>query len=242
MTVHDLISASMRKIGALQVGEVPTAQEAEDFLREANRMLDGFNMDSMIVHRIRRDEFDVTAGTGAYEIGTGATWNIPRPTRIESLSYFDNSAGQKSEWNLGPSVTEQEYRDWELREFRSSPWGCWYWEPTYPNGMVRLFPIPSVSSPAVKAVVYSWDKLTRFPDLVTEIALPEGYEDLILYNLAVRIAPDLGVSLAPSVTQLAMEAKARVQRLNHRPFLLKCDPAITGQRGWYDIAAGRVIR
>jgi len=55
-----------------------------------------------------------------------------------------------------------------------------------------------------------------------------GYEKMILYRLAVELAPSYGVEAQPTIKQLAQEAEDIVKRYNSKPNILKLN------RHWYD--------
>ena len=54
-------------------------------------------------------------------------------------------------------------------------------------------------------------------NLDTPVTFPPGYYDAFCWNLAVRLAPELGKILTPEIIQLATATKAEIARLNAVP-------------------------
>jgi hypothetical protein len=69
-TRNELIYAAMRKIGVIQVGEDPTAQETANAAQDLNRMIKAWNAQGL--HLWKQVEFKVflTGGTYKYSIGS----------------------------------------------------------------------------------------------------------------------------------------------------------------------------
>jgi hypothetical protein len=137
MTGRDLISASLRLIGAIAPGESPEASEASDALGTVNRMLDSWANEPLMLYW--EDDVQVTT--------------------LGSLTL---------------------------------------------NGTVSL---------------------------------PAGYEDAIIYNAAIRLAPEYGRSVTQEVALIANDSKAAIKRTNYRPNYLEIEtPASFG--GVYNITTG----
>ena len=59
-----------------------------------------------------------------------------------------------------------------------------------------------------------------------------GIAEALVYNLAARLAPDVGANLDQAVVFLAADSKATVKRLNYRPMQLESDPSLSVWSGW----------
>jgi hypothetical protein len=108
-----------------------------------------------------------------------------------------------------------------------------YYNPTFPLGTITFYPVPNVG------LILGLSQVLQFIDfanLTIAIQLPPGYEDAIIYNLAVQIAPDYGRSdKAMRGTQIWEEAKSRLaslKRTNQERLLMAVDPSIfMGRQG-----------
>lgn len=72
-TVLDLLSGSLRSIGALASGETPTAEQTDDAFNMLNDMLAMWSNERMLVHYETEVVFPVVTSTYQYTIGPGGT-------------------------------------------------------------------------------------------------------------------------------------------------------------------------
>lgn len=70
-TPLDIISRSLKDIGALEAGEIPTADAAVDAFDMLNDMLDQWSNESMMIYNVTEIIFPLTAGQTQYTIGPG---------------------------------------------------------------------------------------------------------------------------------------------------------------------------
>jgi hypothetical protein len=114
----------------------------------------------------------------------------------------------------------QRYADISLKTTTSNIVTQAFVEGTAPVETINVWPIPSQQG---ALVVYSQKSLDTIVDADTEIQLPEGYEDAIVYNLAKRLAPEFGKQLDPVVVQMASDSLADLKVKNSRPVLMRSD-------------------
>jgi hypothetical protein len=69
----DIISGALKDIGALEAGETPTADSAQDALYMMNGMIDQWSNESMMVSYKTEIVFPITPGQIQYTIGPGGT-------------------------------------------------------------------------------------------------------------------------------------------------------------------------
>ncbi|MCC6417225.1 MAG: hypothetical protein IT429_03135, partial [Gemmataceae bacterium] len=85
-----------------------------------------------------------------------------------------------------------------------------YYDPTWPNGAIYLWPVPTQA--------YGLDLRTRvLLDAVTlssTFSLPPGYQDAITLTLAESLASAYVRPIAASLAQAALAARARIQANN----------------------------
>lgn len=70
-TPYDIVSRSLKDIGALEAGEAPTADAAQDALDMLNDMLDQWSNESMMIYNTTEIIFPVVQNTTQYTIGNG---------------------------------------------------------------------------------------------------------------------------------------------------------------------------
>lgn len=214
MTVTDLIKASLRLLRVYGPNETPTATELADGLTIINEMLDAFNAERLIVYQIARAVHDLTAGVSLYTIGAGGTFNVARPTRIETAGLIlDKSLGtQVIEVPIEVLLYQDEWAALFLKGLTSTyPRKMWY-NPTYPLGSINLWPVPNESKQQL--VLYTWGQLAAFATVGDTVAFPPGYATFVRTNLAIWLAEEYGVTPTENVVDQARKATARVKDLN----------------------------
>lgn len=70
-TPLDIISRSLKDIGALEAGEVPVADAAQDAFDMLNDVLDQWSNETMMIYNTTEIIFPITAGQTQYTIGPG---------------------------------------------------------------------------------------------------------------------------------------------------------------------------
>lgn len=231
-TALDIIRRAMRLFGGIGSGEIVSAEDAQDGRTCLNAMMDSWSVDRLMVYQlIERGPFTLTAGAASYTIGAGGTWNTTRPARIES-AYTRDSAGNRHVCQQ----FEKAVLDGIVTPNTSSPHPVWFRiDGGYPLTTITLYPTPAAAN---SFVFTAWQTMQSFADLTTVLALPPGYEDMIVYNLAVHFAPEFGLQVPESVVVLAASAKARVQDIN-LPMPVLAPDLPTGN-GNYVIAGGNL--
>jgi hypothetical protein len=222
----DIIKGAMRAVNILSAGRTPTSTEAEDYIAILNQFLDACNAERLMIYTIPRlGPFSLTPGQQAYTVGPGGYINIPRPPRIELITIlWLGNPQQPSEipldmldeagWaslpvkNIGSPLPEKVWDDlgFPLRTLS-------YWP--YPNGQT------------IQTVLYPWQSLSFFPDLITQMSFPPGYLEFLRYNLAIRLD---NAEITPQVERLAMESKARIKSFNTPILTLQVDGDLVSTR------------
>lgn len=224
-TARDLIKSSMRAIHALESGEEPEGPEADDGLEIYNAMLDAFSNERLMVYATRQDDVTWSAGEESQTIGSGGDFDITRPIRLDDATFYTDDNGNDNPLRLLQS--RQAYTQIVDKETESTQPMYLYYETSYPLGTLYIWMPPS-SNLSVHLV--SWQQLTRFTGLSDTVSLPPGYEELLKYNAAVRMAPEFGVSVPPEVMMLAKASRSRLESVNAPSVIMQTDMGLAGNR------------
>jgi hypothetical protein len=248
ITANDLITSSLRLIGAVASGETPPTAELADGLMVLNHMMSTWNAESqMIFTNGNYQEFALTVGKQSYTLGPGGDWNTARPARIERMGFVSlANAAQPLEIPIS-MMTQDQWAQVPVKLISNTMLLAVYDDGGFPSRTLYFRYIPTI---AANVRVYSWTALSYFADGTTTYSFPEGYYEALRYNLAVRLAPEFGMSAAAQaqlavVVPLAIEARAVIKRMNTNPLDLKCDAAVVGTSGsqraynWLTDNAGR---
>jgi hypothetical protein len=234
VTGRDLVSASLRLIGAIAPGETLAAREATDGLASLNRMLDSWSNERLLIPATSRESFTLTSGTGTYTLGSGGTLSTTRPLHISQALIRDESVSPALEYPVAIRSLAQ-WNEIPAKDQRSTYPREMYADGAVPLSNVSLYPVPTGSS--LKLILCMSKPLTTLTDLDDELDLAPGYERAIIYNFAIEISPEYGKAVPDAVVKVATESKGSLKRTNYKPGYLKVDSAISAH-GKFNILTG----
>jgi hypothetical protein len=231
VTVKDLISASLRLINVLGVGDVLDADTASNALYALNDMVDGWNIEPLMIYTISQATFNLVGGKRDYAMGpTAVAPDFPttRPVKIQAAGIL--ISGMEYAMDI---IGDDEWERIGMKSLGSSIPKALYNRGDWPNTTLSVWPVPS--SP-YQIIIYSYQNIQGFTDLNATVSLPPGYSEALRYNLAVRLAVELQRPLDPAMAEMANGMKAKVKRSNVTSPLLSCDPAILGGPRWGNLS------
>lgn len=229
MTGRDIVTSALKKIGALAPGESLDASEAVDGLSELNRMLGSWSNEHLLIYSRVREQLALTASDGVYTMGSSGDLNTTRPVAFDEVAILDGT----SELPVR-IVSLSEWQAIQVKDSDGTP-SVLFDDGGYPLRTLRLYPRPSQ---AYTLVLWSTKPLTQIATLDTELSLPPGYEDALVYNLAIRLAPEYGKQASIEIVTLAVDSKADIKRANHRPRYLRVDAGLLGVGGFNILTGG----
>jgi hypothetical protein len=223
ITAADIIKASMRKLGLLAKSEVPSNDEMQDSLQALNMMIDEWGAQKLMATANITENFPLVAGQQSYTIGVGGNFNTTKPIDIYSAYYLDN---QNIKYPLS-IVTREEFFSYQDSQIVSAPPLSLFYDVGATQqasqlGTIYLYYSPDATSPYT-LYIDSQKQFTEFATLTTAVTFPASYYKALVYNLAVEIAPEYGVTISPVVEMLATESKETVESQNSRPMLSGLD-------------------
>lgn len=227
MTGTEVIIAAFQELGIIVSGGSPNANDLSWALGKLNRMLKSWSTDGINLHYRTEESFSLVSGTPSYTIGSGATFNTVRPNVIEKA--FIRDSGHDYPVGIRPAA---EY--WTLAEKSTEDRPLkLYYDPTYPNGTIYLYYTPSDTDPLH---IVSQKPLLTYVSAATEISLPGEYEDMLVLNLAIRLASRYGKAISGELRLDAKSALGSVRALNLGNQIEGVELGIPGRRrGTYDI-------
>lgn len=172
-----------------------------------NRMLDKWNADPSSDFDTSFTSYTPTVNTSPITIGpNAAVWTATaRPDRLLGANVVLNT--------VTPAVRLPiEIRDefWWLsnpvQRVGSSVVTDIYYKPSWPNGEVNLWPIPTVAYP----IELMFEELFGNYQMTDVLWLPFGYRDAITLTLAEEIAPGCGQTASEKLEAKALEARVIV--------------------------------
>jgi hypothetical protein len=246
MTARDIITATLKSIRVLGVGDVLYAEDANDALLRLNEWMDSLAGERLSMYYVTRTEKMLANDIQSYTIGLGGDINIVRPTHIESAGLIQELSVPTPFEKPIEVWTDQRWQGCRQKTLTSAyPTAVYYdhnWvptpSPTGPGlGRIYLWPIP-IDCARSALVLYTPVALPEFASLDTNYTFPPAYRRFIRTNFAADIASEYGKQLTADQVASARQAKANVKRLNIRPVEARVDPALIRGFDYFDWRTG----
>ncbi len=207
-TWNDLFDASLQMVGVLESGGTGATADRTLCLGHLNRFLGTLSAEGGAIYEETLDSVTWASGNASRTIGSGGNLAVARPQKILSASYRVSDQDYPLE-----IITHQAYQAISDKA-TTSEYPRWLaYNPTFTSSLGTLF-MWEVPSASLALRLLSLKPLTVVSDQTATVALPPGYEDMIVYNLAKRIASTFGRSLAPEDQQQAIDSLAAIIRAN----------------------------
>jgi len=207
-TALQLVTSALRKIGAVAAGEAPDASEQSDALAALNQLIESWNLQGLTLYRLENASYTLVPSQQTYTIGSGADFDGARPITLNGA--FVTRGG--IDYPVVP-LTQQQWNDILQKSTESQLPSGVYYEPAYPIGTVRVWPVPLEGLTITLSVNM---QISPVASIGSTIALPPGYERALVYALAVDLAPEYpAVTLSQRVIDAADEALADIKRANN---------------------------
>lgn len=220
-TVLDIITDALQDANIISADEVPNASDGQKAFRILNRMLASDTNENMMIFNNVFEVFTLTSQQ-SYTIGSGGDFDTTRPINVTAV-YVRDTNGNDIPVEM---VDYEQYASIISKPVTSSiPLVAWY-NSSFPLGTITLWPVPANTS--WRLVVWSWKAFTSFTSVTDTVSLPPGYEDYMIYNLAVRCSVSWGRPVSAELAALARDAKAVIKRANEDVPLLGLPAAISG--------------
>jgi hypothetical protein len=205
-SVAKILVQALKDIGALGVGETPTADEQSDAFDLLKQMLGLWQIDGLMVYASSEIAFNAT-GAQTYTIGTGGDVDTTRPAEIVSAFWRDGGIDH-------PIDVLTSKADYDLICMKTL--GAWpevaFYDPDYPLGTLYVYPQPS--SGALHINVRA--PLPEYASVTEDLSVPKAYELAIRYSLCELLAPAFQMPLRADLAALAKRARKLIKRNNVR--------------------------
>jgi len=224
ITALQLITNSMRLLGAVASGESPTADEQTDALQVLNDMLDACNTDQLAIFTNYDVTFNTVAAQQSYTIGPAAgDITATRPVGIEYAYSIDGGLTYPI-----MIANVQQWADVLQKTYTEATPRAIYYEAAYPLGTIKVWPVPSDITPITLSVNSQFSALAT---TAASIAYPPGYGKWLRYQLAVELGPEFKVAVSDDIRRIAADTLADIKGINRQQPVSVFDPALTQYAG-----------
>lgn len=216
-TARGIITKAMQKSGIVTKNESPSSDEISDGLDSLNAMLSAWSNDSLLIYKRTIESFTLTTNDYSYTIGTGGDFNTTRPTYIISAYITENS----TDYPLS-IISDEIYANITDKTVGGIPVMLNY-NNGYSLGEIKLYPSPTKA--------YTLNLVTEKPyttfTIDDVVDLPAGWEQAIVYNLALILAPEYGQPVDQSIYKIAEDSKRLIKVNTLKTRSMDVQPSMT---------------
>lgn len=198
MLISELLNSSLRKIGALSSGETIEPTRQTEALTALQVMLRSWGSVGNKVFATVKETQSLVSGQLLYTWGSGGDFDSLRPNQIIGAYILDSSGGT----HPVDIITEKRYNAIALKETSGRPYDL-FLHFTYPLAEVYLYPVPNTVEDLCLVSYKPFTETDSFAAAGNTLAFPVYYEEAIIYNLAIRLAPEYGRTIPPEIAVIA---------------------------------------
>lgn len=232
-TAGDIINGSLRLLGVLAEGEVPSAETSQDALRAMNQMIDSWNTERLSVFSTQDQIFMWPAGQLSRTMGPSGDFVGNRPVLLDDATYFKDP-GTGVSYGI-KFINQQQYDGIAVKTVTSTYPQVIFVNMTFPDIEMYIYPRPTRE---LEWHFISVEELTQPATLATQLHFPPGYLRAFRYNLACEMAPEFGTEPSAQVRRLAMSSKRNIKRINNPDDIMSMPYSLVATRQRFNVYAG----
>lgn len=191
LTRDNIISAAMRKIGALAKGQTPDAEDLSNGQSALNAMLMTFQTAGMPLWKLTKYTLTLNSGQSSYNIGMGEAISVPYPLKLHQVLRVPTATGT-------PVALEQKsiYEYTKLPTNSSGTPVSYSYIPEINAGTLRIWPTPGTTDASQYTLDLWYQKpFDMFTSASETVDFPQYWQEAVIYGLGLRLAPEFGLSL-----------------------------------------------
>jgi hypothetical protein len=229
-TVLDLVTEALSILGVYSQGENLDAADLASAMFTLAALIDGYGAEKLKRFQITPATFATSALQASYVLGPGSVdWaTATLPADIDSAGYYTDPT-QTLELPIR-IVDRPEYDRNALKTLSSSFLAQMLFERGAASHTLTFYPVPTL---ALNVVLYLAQAIAQFTAPSNVVSLPFGYQELLTYELALKVAAKFGANIPQYLPDAWRDAREKVMARNfiaqHRD--ARIDPALTGGRG-----------
>jgi hypothetical protein len=232
-TAGDIINGSLRLLGVLAEGEVPSAETSQDALRAMQQMIESWNTERLSVYATQDQIFMWPAGQLSRTLGPSGDFIGNRPVLLDDSTYFKDP-GTGVSYGI-KFINQQQYNGIAVKTVTSTYPQVIFVNMTFPDIEMYIYPRPTRE---LEWHFISVQELTQPATLATVLHFPPGYLRAFRYNLACEMAPEFGTEPSSQVRRLAMSSKRNIKRINNPDDIMSIPYSLIASRQRFNIYAG----
>jgi len=215
-TALDIIKKALQKIGVGAEGENLSFEAANDGLDALNDYLSLLGVRGLLTTAQIQESFALSANISTYTIGPfvlAPNFITAKPITLCG-GFIRDANGNDTGLDV---ISREEYNSFSTKTDSGTPDSVFYdpgaTQQASQVGTFYFYPAPD-STIGYTAFLVSGKTFTRFVSLSSLITFPDFYNHMLIFNLAVILAPDYGKSIHPEVTHQAEESMRIIETIN----------------------------
>lgn len=233
VTAGDVINGTLRLLGVLAEGEVPSAETSQDALAAMQQMIESWNTERLSVFSTQDQVFTWPAGQLNRTLGPSGDFVGNRPVLLDDATYFRDPSTNVS-YGI-KFINQQQYDGIAVKTVTSTYPQVIFVNNTFPDIDMYVYPKPTRD---LEWHFISVEELTQPATLATQLHFPPGYLRAFRYNLACEFAPEFGVEPSPQVSRIAMTSKRNLKRINNPDDIMSMPYSLVATRQRFNVYAG----
>lgn len=176
-TARDIVTAALRKIGAISAGAEPTADEMTDGIMVLNVMLKALQIPSVTVWQMDTGSITLTDATTSYTIAS-------RPYEMGVVNYRTTTDLPMQR------LTREEYYELPDKDSAGTP-SQFYYRREREQGTLYVWPVLATATGTIE-----WEGKTEIDDIAAAgdaVDVPAEWYEAVIYQLADRLCDDFEV-------------------------------------------------
>lgn len=236
-TPNDLIAQALKRCGVIGVGQTASAEDANDAFDTLNGMIAQWNRKRWLIWSLL-DVACTSTGATSYTIGTGQSFDTPRPDRLEAayVRLLPVQGNQPFDTWLQIISSHEDYATITLKNLSTWPTTIFY-DSAFPVGKIYPWPVPPSGQYEVHLIIKNQiEPFTSLTEVINTLVPPE-YMEALSWNLAARLRPSYQLPPDPQVIDLAKIALNTIRQANTQISTLAMPYGIPVNRqrgyGWF---------
>lgn len=226
-----IIEQALGELGVKAVGQPTSGDELQDCFDRLNALVDAWRGQNLYAYTRATVTATLPANTVSAVIGTGQLFNIERPFRLETGSYYRLSG-------LDFPITEITFAEYQAIGLKTQPSAgpvSVYYSPDVPNGTLFFWP---TAAQATSVTIACLTRLSEFANLTTLYTLPPGYQRALFLSLAEELSGPYEADLSVRLARNAASARRIIKRANVEIPVMSLDSRIPGRGNAFNYRTG----
>jgi len=191
LTQYQFIDAALRTLGVLALDQTPETTQYTNALVKLNGLVGELRVKGLQIFQRTTYTMTLTNGISSYNIGTGLTLNTPYPLHLLQAIRLDANSSTRVDMDI---IANSNFN--RLPSNSSGVPIQITYQPKMNMGVVQLWPTPDNYSATNVTIQLTYLRPLEYFSSSTDTAdFPEEWVSAIIYNLAVRLAPEYGIPL-----------------------------------------------